>query len=288
VTRRDTLPTVAPRPTFRRRRLARRLRQLRDDAEVSYDRVHDELGFSRAKLSRIESAEVGISVADCKSLARLYGVDEEEIDRLGRAARAVRERSWWYEYSGALAEAQADYLELEDEATSVDQFTIDVVPGLLQIEGYARALLAASSDIEPARADQLVQLRMQRQHRLQSGDLRVWAIMDEAVLRRPVGDLDVRRAQLEHLAREAENNSAVTLQIIPFEFGPHVAMGAPFYVLHGEYEPVAYTDTISGGIVLEDEASVSAYRAAFNQLRATAAGHRPSLGIIQKYLEELP
>jgi hypothetical protein len=95
---------------------------------------------------------------------------------------------------------------------------------------------------------------MKRQRRLRDGELRLWVIMDEAALRRPVGTPDVRRAQLEHLMTEAESNPAVTLQVIPFDVGSHGSMGVPFHVIHfDEYQPVAYVDTIVGGLFFEDE-----------------------------------
>lgn len=278
-----------PRPTFRRRRLARQLTRLREEADVSHDQVLKELGFSRAKLSRIEHAEVGVSIADAKSMARLYGMDEASIERIGEDARLAKQHGWWHKYSGDLAQAQADYLEIEDEAASFDQFAETVIPGLLQTEGYARALISAWPDVPPGRVDYLVRLRMQRQARLKDGTLKLWVIMDEAALRRPVGIPEARREQLEHLAEQAEDNPNVTVQVIPFSAGSHPSQGVTFQVVNFTgYDPVVFTDTGVGGLVFEDEDSVNAYRALFDKLRMAAADHRPSLAIIRSYFDAKP
>jgi hypothetical protein len=128
---------------------------------------------------------------------------------------------------------------------------------------------------------------MQRQGRLADGSLKLWAIIDEAALRRPVGSPAVWCQQLQHLADELENNPALTLQVIPYSAGSHPSMGVSFQLVHfNGYDSVAYTDTGLGGLIFEDGASVNAYRSLFDQLRMTAADHRPSLDIIRSYIEE--
>jgi hypothetical protein len=261
---------------------------MRETAGLSWEDVQADLAYSHAKMSRIEAAEVGVSVADCKSLARLYDADADTIERMGQVARQAKERGWWHAYADAMAEPLTSYLEAEDEASAIDQFAIDVIPGVLQTADYARALMGAWADLDPDRVASLVELRIQRQQRLNDGNLALWVIMDEAALRRTVGDQTIHRAQLKHLADMAAGNPGVTLQVLPFDHGSHAAMGNGFYVIHFEgYEPVAFTDTITGGLFFEDQDDVRQHRWTFDKLRATALDHRPSLGIVRRYMKDL-
>jgi transcriptional regulator with XRE-family HTH domain len=181
-------------PTVRRRELGARLRALRTNAGLTVEDVAGEMEVSPAKISRIETAARGVSLADVRFLCDLYGVTGEDRDRLLTLIRDSRRRSWWQRYG--LPESLATYIGLEDAAVSVHQYETSLVPPLLQTEDYARAVIAGSApDLSAEQVEALVRARLTRQDLLTAEQPpELWAVVDEAALHRLVGGTEVMRA----------------------------------------------------------------------------------------------
>src|SRR5450759_5000731 len=189
-------------PTVKRRRLAAELRAYRDRAGLTIEEVAQRLEWSSAKISRIENARVSVLPRDVKFLLGIYGAGEgEERELLLALARESRQKGWWHRYGEAIPEWFEIYVGLEAEATTLRNYEAEFVPGLLQTEDYARAVhrafLMTSSDED---IQQRVAVRMARQERLSAaGAPQLWAIVNEAVIRRAVGGHAAMLAQLNHL-----------------------------------------------------------------------------------------
>ncbi|WP_190822053.1 helix-turn-helix domain-containing protein [Saccharopolyspora pogona] len=276
-------------PGVQRRRLAARLRDLREQTGVSVETVLSELDWSRSKLSRIETAASSISVPDVRAICDLAGASPELREQLVEMSKAAKKRGWWHSYAGnALVDYFEDYVALESDATSVINYEIDLIPGLLQTEDYARSIIAAwTPDIDKEIVQGRTELRVARQKRVNDG-LKLWAVVDEAALRRGCGDEEVMRAQVRHMREMAERPN-ITLQVLPFDAGPHIAMGTAFTLLDfaGLYDSVVYIDNLTSALYLEDEAEVERYALAAEHLRAIALDPRLSVKMLDKFDNEL-
>jgi transcriptional regulator with XRE-family HTH domain len=284
---------VAPRvaPTVRRRRLAELLRKLRVDAGLSVEDAAGRLEWSLSKIYRIEGARHGISIGDARSLLDLYGVPASQRDEVLGLVREARQRGWWHAYGDALPEPFTAYLGLEQEATSVMQYSAELVPGLLQTEDYARAVRTAAllADTEET-AERWLAVRSQRQARLR-GDkpLTYWAVVNEAVLRRVVGGVQVMQAQLRHLMEVAELPN-VTLQVLAFDAGAHPAMDGSFTVVRfaDQAAPdVIYIENATSALYLEREAEVARFTLMFDHVRARALAPDRSVRAIAEAADQL-
>src|SRR5699024_8519106 len=221
-------------------------------------------GFSQSKLSRIEAAGLAISGDDTHSLCGVLGVGEDLTDALVTLALQAQRRDWWAAYPRSVIGRRTDLLELEADATFTHSFTLDMVPGLLQTEGYARALMRTGMPRESDDSiEQRVAMRMQRQQRINDGTLEYWAIIDEPALHRPLGGDAVISEQIEHLC-EIATRRHVSVQILPYESTGHAGHGAPFSVfeLPDGYRCVAI-DNLYGGIYIENEWEVREYQDAW-------------------------
>jgi transcriptional regulator with XRE-family HTH domain len=264
-------------PTIRRRELGALLRTLRTDQGLTAEEVTERLLFSPTKLSRIETGQSGASARDIRDLCDLYGVtDQDRRDDLMTLAREGKQRGWWQDY----ALPYATYVGLEAEAESIDVFQSGGIPGLLQTEEYARAMLRVQEPpFSPQELRQRLQARFTRQALLEPDDesggvgaLRYHAVLDEAALHRRVGGEQVMAAQLQRLAEAAEQPN-VTVQVIPFEFGAHPAMESNFSILNFDQtlvSDVVYVEGLVGNIYLERPADVERYRRVFSRLRRMA------------------
>ncbi|MBK6018371.1 helix-turn-helix transcriptional regulator [Streptomyces sp. MBT53] len=285
---------MAPRnqPTARQVRLGVELRKLRDLAGMSAREAAGLLTSTSAQMSQIEAGLSGVSEERVRRLGALYAcADEELIDALVAMA-TDRTRGWWEEYRGVLPPGFLDLSELEHHARYLRVVSTAHVPGLLQTEEYARALLGAGNPHAPTEAtERRVALRMRRQELLtREAPPRVWVVMDETVLRWPVGGAAVMRAQIDHLI-EVNRLPHVTLQIMPFANGPHPAMRAGAFHLFRfrapELPDVVYLNGLVGAVYLDKSDDVVVYREALDRLGAQAAPARKTealLGAIRKEL----
>lgn len=270
-------------PGLRKIWLGRKLRALREASGVELETVMAETDWSRSKLSRVETAQMGVSVPDVRLLCDLYKADQETADMLAKLARSAKQRGWWRSYDDALSDYFADYVELESEASSVINYEIDLIPGLLQTADYARAIIAAwAPDLDQETVDRRAELRIRRQSRLQEPGLTLWAVIDEAALRRRVGSAEVMREQFDHIT-EMSRRPNITVQVLPFNAGSHVAQGTSFTLLEFEtFDPVVYIDNLTSALYLEKSAEVDRYKLAAEHLRASGLDPRAST----EYLKE--
>lgn len=230
-------------PTVRRRRLASELRRLRERAELTIDEVGEKLECSASKISRIETGHVGVTPRDARDMLELYGVRGDEQEALVQLAREARKRGWWHAYNEVFTGA---FVGLEADASSLRAFQALLVPGLLQTERYARAVIhAMRPDAADAEIERRVAARMTRQRLLSDpSPPEYWAVVDEAVLRRVVGGAEVMAEQLGRLADVAQLPH-VTIQVVPFGAGAHPGMEGPFLILGfpEQADPTSYTWT---------------------------------------------
>jgi transcriptional regulator with XRE-family HTH domain len=263
-----------PSPTMLRRQLGAELRRIRDRAQRTVSDVAAQVGWSESKLSRIETANTGIRNADLDRLLRIYGVSEADHARLRALAAQSRQRAWWEAYGDALPDAYETFIGFESEATSIRAYEAQVVPGLLQTAEYASAITQAfvPSD-QPDLVEQRVAVRMARQAVLtRRPPPQLWVILDEDVLRRPVGGPDVLRRQLLRLV-EASERSMVTLQVLPFAAGAHPGLAGSFMVLDfpgTSDHPLVYSEGLTGGVFRNRPEELRSYLDSFEALRAAA------------------
>ncbi len=266
---------TSPSPTVRRRELGARLRALRLAAGMTVEEVAGRMEVSPAKISRIETAARGISVADVRFLCDTYMVSAEERDRLLSLTRESRKRSWWQQYG--LPESLSTYIGLEESAVSILEYESGTVPPLLQTGDYARSMIeGAEPDLDQDLVESRVSARLGRQSRLQGSDpATLWAVLDEAVLHRMIGGPAVMREQLLALSGRLPH---ATVQIIPFRAGPHPGLNSSFILLEleGPVPDVVYVEGLLGQHYLQSPADLARYRRVFDQLRAIALSPRES------------
>ena len=271
-------------PTVRLRRLAAELRTLRTSSGLTRDAVVERTGINVATLYRIEHARVRPQTRTLRTLLDLYGADEQQQADLVALLRDARQRGWLHAYQSELPEQYTTYIGFEGEARSVWNYESLFIPGLLQTEDYARAVIRAV--LPWASRDEVerrVEVRMERQDVLHNDNpLELWVIMDEAALRRQVGGHAVMHAQLGHLV-EAADLPNVTFQVIPFDVGAHAGMPGSFvFMQFGEaaIPDVVYFDSMAGDLFLEADADVRRYRLVFEHLRAVAVSPDESRSLV--------
>ncbi|MFI6152314.1 helix-turn-helix domain-containing protein [Kitasatospora sp. NPDC051170] len=272
------------RPTVRARRLGSELRRLREAAGKSTEDAAKVLACSRAKISRIETGASGVRRLDLGILLDLYGVAANERTGLEELSRESKKRGWWHDYGDTIPSAYVDVLGLEDDARYIRMWQTMVVPGLLQTESYARALLEANpAAVRPERIDQLVKIRMERKEVLAKPDpARFWAILWEPALRCPVGGATVHREQLVHLTEMAQLPN-VTLQVVPLGVGATAgACGA--FVMYGFSDSptpgAVFLETLTSSHYLEEQGELDGYGLVFEYLRSAALNPKESLDMI--------
>jgi transcriptional regulator with XRE-family HTH domain len=277
-------------PTVRERRLARALRHLREGAGLTIEEVAEKLELSASTISRIETAQVGVRTRDLRDLLDTYGVDGAERDQLLQIARERRQQQWWQEYKDLPNIAVAG---LEADASTIWQYSTQLVPGLVQTDAYARAVLGAIRlDAKAGDIERRLELRIHRQALLTAEDApEYWVVLDEAVVRRQVGGPAVMAEQLGHLI-EAAKLANITLQVLPFSSGEHAGMDGEFTIMHyrESADPdVVYIENTGNDLYLDSPEVTRRYNKIFDHLRAAAQNPSESirtLGSIQSQLEE--
>jgi transcriptional regulator with XRE-family HTH domain len=280
---------VTPRrsPTIRRRRLGAELRRRREGAGITIDTVAEQLECSASKISRIETGHTTATPRDVRDMLGVYGIAGAEQEELIQISREARQKGWWHPYTAVLTGA---YVGLEQAARSIRAYEQQVVPGLLQTEDYAKAMIrAARPDITLEEVDRRVRVRLNRQSLLSQDDaIDLWVVLDEAVLSRPIGGDEVMRAQCERLV-EAAGLPNVTLQLLPFETGAHAGMDGTFAILDFP-EPgdpdVVYAENATGGLFLEKSEELRKYIFIFDHIRAAALHPEESVNMIRKLTKE--
>jgi transcriptional regulator with XRE-family HTH domain len=283
---------ATPSPSARGRRLRHELRRLREEAGLTHAEVANRMEWSSSKVSRIETGQSRAQTGDVRDLLEIYGVtDQATCEALVQLAREARRRGWWTRYSDVLGTGL--YVGMEAEAASLHTYESLFVPGLLQTEDYARAVIQAwQARPNPEALERAVTARMARQDILERPDPpEIWAVLDEAAIARPVGGPQVMRAQLQHLiVVSTRPNTPVTLQVLPFSVGAHPGMGGQFVVLafpSPNDPPMVYLETATDGLYLEDPPDVERYTLMFSHLVARALGPDESRAMIADLAEQM-
>ena len=280
-------------PTVPQRALANALERHREAAGLSREDTSSRLEWSSMKLWRIETSRVTVSAGDVRELAVLYHLDEAGTQALVELARQARRPGWWKGMSQALPEGFSAHLELESAARAIRTYEAQFIPGLWQIEDYARAVLSARSiNSTPEGIERQITVRMRRQQLLDRAvppPPGIWAVLDESVIRRAVGGRDVMRRQLARLGEIAQSATA-TVQVLPFSAGAHMAAYGSFS-LFDPREPAfpvtASTDRPAGTLIEDDPSVISQYNLIFDQLLATALSPAESRSLISEAMRLL-
>jgi hypothetical protein len=279
-------------PTVRRLQLGARLRKLREAKGVTRDQAGWAIRASESKISRMELGRVGFKERDVTDLLTLYGVeDEAEHDRLIEMAREANGQGWWHPYGDVLATWFQNYLDLEEAAELIRTYEVQFVPGLLQTDAYAREVIMLGHGSAPAEElDKRVALRMARKKLLtRPYPPRLWAVIDEAVLQRPIGGVRVLREQIRALM-DACRMPNVRLQVIPFDRGGHAAAGGAFSILrfpHQDLPDVVYIEHLTSALYLDKREDVDHYAAAVGRLFIEAEPPKRTPEILGKALRDL-
>lgn len=278
-------------PTALRILLGSQLRRLRETKGLSREEAGHLIRGSESKISRMELGRVGLRERDVADLLTFYGVEDEAarsavMDLLLRA----NEPGWWHRFNDLLPSWFQTYVGLEEAASRIRTYEVQFVPGLLQTEEYAKAVITAgSAGVAPQEIIRRVDLRMERQQVLDRADGPFfWAVIDEAALRRPIGGSEVMRAQLEHLL-DLMRQPNITIQVMPFSFGGHSAEGGAFSVLRfqdQELPDVVYVEQLASALYLDKREEVDRYSEVMERLCAVSTTPGETTDILRRIIKE--
>jgi DNA-binding XRE family transcriptional regulator len=279
-------------PTVRRMLVGAQLRRLRTDLGLSRDQAAQAIRASEWKIHRLENGQVGFKDRDIIDLLRLYQVsDPTEVAEFLTLARDANTPGWWHHYGDVLPHWFRTYVDLEQAASLIRSYEGHYVPGLLQTDAYLRAVVHGAHLAESAEeVGRRVRLRLARQTLLTAeGAPRLWAVIDEAALRRPVGGRQVLRGQLERLV-EATKLANVTLQVLPFGAGAHPAMVGAFSILRfadRELPDVVYLEHLTSALYLNKPDEVDQYMHVMESICVRAAPPDQTVELLNQILDEL-
>ena len=273
--------------TIRGRGLGIELQRLRREAGLSCKAAGEQLGWSASKVSRLETGHRVLTSEDVSALLVVYGVTGAERDRLLGMVQRADEPGWWVTGDQRLTDQSRTFLHLESGATSITDVELALVPGLLQLPEYVRALMASvgipDQDIEPRVARRLGRQAILSRER----PPRLHAILDEAVLRRAVGGPSVMARQLRHLI-EAARRRHITVQVVPFDVGGHAAIDGSFVLLEFDDAPsIVHLEGRSSGLFLERPGEVESYKFAIEELDTSALSEDESRQLIEQVAVKL-
>jgi transcriptional regulator with XRE-family HTH domain len=283
--------------TVPRRQLGRYLRDLRNRQHITVKTAAEELEWSETKIWRIETGQTSLRSHDVEIMCRIYAAPTDLTEALMGLAKETKAKGWWHAYGDVIPENFDLYLGLEEAASQLAWYEPELVPGLLQTMDYARAIIGAEPLIDADEVDRRVQLRIERQAliRRPTAPLALRVVLNESILRRPVGGREVMSAQLVALAEAAELSN-VKLRVVPFSAGLHHGlMSGPFEVLRfplngdgQDSEPsTVYVDGYTGDLYLDKPAEVERYSDAFETIWAAAASEAASSKLIRQSAKEL-
>ncbi|GAB2689473.1 DUF5753 domain-containing protein [Nocardia thraciensis] len=277
-------------PTAARILLGARLRRLRESSEISLEGTAEHIRASTAKVSRLERGLIRFKEHDIRDLLTLYGVADPRQRRMYLdMARWANNPGWRHRYRDLLPSWFETYLGLEQAAAAIKTYEPQFIPGLLQSPGYARAILSDGNEEE---IDRRVEVRIRRQQVLsQTWGPRLWAVVDESALRRPVGGSQILRDQLDHLIHLAVARSNITVQVLPFAAaGRYVSPGCPFSILRfrePELPDIVYTEQLTSSVYLDKERDIDAYTTTWNRIALQALSPEASVEFLDVVRAEL-
>ncbi|GAA4203646.1 helix-turn-helix domain-containing protein [Actinocatenispora rupis] len=278
--------------TVPRRQLGRQTKALRVAAGYTAEIAADELGWSRHKIWRIETGRVAPTKSDVIALSQLYHADEQTSDLLVTLAGEAKAKNWWHAYGDALPSWFVPFMDLESTASDMRSYDAELVPGLLQTPDYCFAICRASTNDSTEDIEKRVALRMRRQDLLtreEPSAPHVSMILNEAVLRRAVGDRRAMRKQLEHVI-ECTDLPNVDVRVFPFSMGQHAAMASSFVILEfpDRQDPgVVYLESYIGGLYLDRAKDLTRYNFVMRDLECRALDRLQSRDFIQAAVKEM-
>lgn len=279
-------------PTVLRILLGSQLRRLRETNGITRDEAGYAIRASGSKISRMELGRVGFKERDVIDLLAMYGVSNDtERQALVDLARQANSPGWWHKYGDVLPDWFQVYVGLEEAASLIRLYEVQFIPGLLQTADYARAVVALGQPAASAgEVERRVGLRVARQELLAKPDApRLWAVVDEAALRRPIGGREVMRAQLERLI-EVIKEPNITLQVVPFSSGGHAAEGGAFTILRFpevDLPDVVYVEQLTSSLYLDKRDDVERYTEVMERLSVESESPDQTTEILSKMLEEV-
>ncbi|WP_367040747.1 helix-turn-helix transcriptional regulator [Streptomyces sp. Je 1-332] len=279
-------------PTVGQVVLGRRLQDLRERAGLKREEAARILRVAPATVRRMEMAEVALKIPYLQLLLKSYGVADDEADAFVTLAEEANKPGWWQRFHDILPGWFSMYVSLEGAASLIRSYEPHFVPGLLQTEEYARGVMrsGAIGQTRPEDIERYVALRMERQSLLTREDApRVWIVMDETALRRPVGGPDVMREQIDKLL-EAVELPQVTLQIAPFSAGPHPGTYGPFVLFRfamAELPDMVYSEYLTGAVYLDARTEVATHLEVMDRMAAQAATAHRTKEILRDLRKEL-
>jgi hypothetical protein len=277
-------------PTARRMLVGAQLRRLRTDLGLSRAEAGEAIRASEWKIHRLENGQVGLKERDIIDLLGLYGVtDPTEVADLLTLAREANAPGWWQHYGDLLPQWFRAYVDLESAATLIRTYEGQLIPGLLQTDDYMRAVIGGALEESSEEVGRRVRLRMARQTLLtREHPPRLWAVVDEAALRRPVGGRKVMRAQLERLV-EATKLPNVVLQVLPLSVAVHEAMTGAFSILRfGDQDlpDIVYVEYLTNAVYLDRRDEVTQYLHIMDSLSMRAAPPEDTVDLLRRIIEE--
>jgi len=277
-------------PTVQRLVLGGHLRRLREEAEITTERAAVAIRGSHSKISRMEHGRVGFKERDIADLLTLYGVGEgDERDALLKLASGSNLPGWWQSYSDILPHWVEPYFGLEAAASFIREYELQFVPGLLQTEAYARAVIRLGTSVTEEEVIRRAQARVSRQEILRrQSPPKIWAVLDEGALHRVVGSPDTMKGQLRHLLDMCDH-PAVTVQILPFTAGAHRAMGGAFTILRytePDLRDVVFIEQLTSALYLDKREDVDHYMEVMNHLSTEALTPAASARFISEIIRE--
>lgn len=276
-------------PNIRRRRLGHVLRGLRDQAGLTLDAAAKGAGVPRSTLGRMETAEARrLRLSDLNALANFYGVDAETREGMHELAREAKERGWWSKYKDVFGEhALPDW---EAEASTIQTFQPQLIPGLFQTPSYAAAIFRGGRATPDEDIERPVEARMSRQQILNRvHPPRMTAVIDEGALHRLIGGPEVMREQLEHLSNLAMRHN-IDVQVLPYGAGEHLGMEGAFTVLdfpEPKDAPIVYVENATTGLMLEGAEELDSYNMIFSNVQGVALSSSLSINFIRNIAQSL-
>ena len=284
--------------TVPRRQLGRYLRDLRGSQRITVKTAAEKLEWSETKVWRIETGQTSLRSHDVELMCRIYAAPPDLTEALMGLAKETKAKGWWHAYGDVIPEGFDVYIGLEEAASQLSAYQTELVPGLLQTEQYARAVITADNPgVDEAEIDRRVHVRIARQAlvRRQTAPPELTVVLNEAILRRPVGGSQVMAAQLGSLADSAGLPN-VTLRVVPFRAGlHHGVMSGPFVILrfprngdgHDSEPATVYVDGFTGALYLDKPREVERYATAFESIWSVALDEPASRELINQAAEEL-
>ncbi|MDF3293188.1 helix-turn-helix domain-containing protein [Streptomyces silvisoli] len=267
------------------------LRKLREASKLTGHQVAARLGWSHSKVSRIEKGESPLAEVDVPPLLALYGVtDAAEVRQITALARQSRQQGWWHSYGDALPNWFRAYVGFEADASVIETYEAELIPGLLQTEEYAREVIRAMSpELNAEDAERRTAARLQRQEILTGNTPPlIWAVLNESTIRRVVRSSATMRRQLAHLVTVADTSPNVTVQVLPFDAGAHASMGYSFSIMSFASLPmsIVYSEGATSATYMDKDSDVSRHKDIFGRLKRAALPPDRSVALVNRIAEE--